>query len=111
MTMVISKDLIEAVAAKVEKFFTLELHTENEWVEVYADSSTGINEFEARLVAAVYEEDGGSLEAADLPVYLDMWVNVTDTRSLFEPLILSIPSGTWRARYRIIPGERTNLYS
>lgn len=110
MTMIISKDIIEAVAARIEKFFTLEVHTENEWLEVYAETPGGINEFEARLVAAVYEEDGGDMAAADLPVYLDMWVNITDTRSIFEPLILSIPSGTWRARYRIIPGERTNLY-
>lgn len=108
--MMISKELIETVAANVGKHFDLEVHFHNTAFTVLAESDKGINEFEARLVAAVALEDGlEDVAAESLPVYLNLYVDIVDHRNHFKTLLPG--GGTWEAIYGIIPGEETNLYS
>jgi hypothetical protein len=108
--MIISKSVIEAVAAEVNKNFDLTVEFSNTFFKVYADSSKGINEFEARLVAAVALEDGlEDVAAESLPVYLNLYVDIVDMRYTFRAVNLFLD--TWEAEYGIIPGEETNLYS
>lgn len=108
--MMISKSLIEDVAKNVGKHFDLEVHFSNTAFTVLAESDKGVNEFEARLVAAVALEDGlEDVAEESLPVYLNLYVDIIDTRNHLKPIFSG--AGTWEAVYGIIPGEETNLYS
>lgn len=108
--MMISKELIEGVAKNVGKHFDLEVHFHNTAFTVLAESDKGINEFEARLVAAVALEDGlEDVAAESLPVYLNLYVDIIDHRNHMKTLLPG--GGTWEAIYAIIPGEETNLYA
>jgi hypothetical protein len=108
--MIIKQSLIEAVAAEVNRNFDLDVEFRNTVFIVFADSSKGINEFEARLVAAVALEDGlEDVAEESLPVYLNLYVDIVDTRSEFRAVNTHL--GTWEAIYGITPGDETNLYS
>jgi hypothetical protein len=108
--MIISKDLIQSVVKAVGVHFDLEVHFHNTAFTVLAESDKGINEFEARLVAAVALEDGlEDVAAESLPVYLNLYVDIIDHRNHLKTLFPG--GGTWEAIYGIIPGDETRLHN
>jgi hypothetical protein len=109
--MIIKQSLVEGVVEKLGSYYSIDVEFANTLFTVYSDSSKGISEFEARLVAAVALEDGlEDVASESLPVYLDLFTNIVDTRTDLRPLIGGNYGGTWLARYSITAGDETRLY-
>jgi hypothetical protein len=102
--MQINQSVIEAVAEKLSKYFELEVTYFGSSFAVHCESTKGISEFEARLTAEVFKEDGGE----ELDAYLDLLVDVVEARYALKPLVNE--GGTWVADYGITPGDETRLY-
>lgn len=109
--MIIKQSLVEDVVAKLNSYYGIDVEFAHTLFTVTCDSSKGISEFEARLVAAVALEDGlEDVAAESLPVYLDLFTNIVDTRTDLRPLVGANYGGTWLARYGITVGDETRLY-
>jgi hypothetical protein len=101
--MQIETSTIETVVTNLP--FDMPLELNNVSFRVFADSPKEINEFEARLAAALFKADGGE----ELDAYLDLLVDLVDQRYRFQPLVRA--DGVWEATYSITPGEETRLWA